>query len=86
MPGVKLKNNKVSENNFFANIITTSVFGAILASVAGSTIWQGRVFLYKEISIGNILEFAVNDYYIYFLLIFALIPVLSTLFKMEAEQ
>jgi len=81
-----LSDIKDSGNNFFANIITASIFGAILASIAGSTMWQGKVYLHKYITQGNIIEFAVNDYYVFFLLIFAVIPMLTSLFKRKLEQ
>lgn len=65
----------------FTGLFTASLFGAVLASIAGSNLWQGKTILYKEITASGIADLAVYDYYVMLLLIFSAFPLLSLLLK-----
>jgi hypothetical protein len=57
-------------------LIITSIFGAILASITGVTIWQGRVLLDSDITLSGLLSNISFEYFIFFLIIFSSVPLL----------
>jgi len=51
------------------HILIISLTGALSASLLGSTIWQGKVYFYKEITLANFAEIISGEYFIFFLVI-----------------
>ena len=81
----ELTGNK-NGNNYFIYITISSVFGAIIASVTGSTMWQGNVLLNHEITLSNLFVNTSIEYFIFFLLIFSALPVILPFIKFRGEN
>jgi len=84
---LKLSNKENNEpvNNNMVFIIISSVFGAIIASVTGSTMWQGKVILNREIIISNLFTIISCEYYIFLLIILSAVPVILSFIKPKVE-
>lgn len=74
-----------AENNV-TFLIITSAFGAILASVSGANMWQGKVFLKHDITLSNLLTNISFEYFIFFILIFSSVPLLLFFIKPKNEN
>ncbi len=67
-------------------LLIISLMGAIIASVSGSTMWQGNVYFRKEITLANFGETIGGEYFIFFLVIFASAFLVSSNLKQIGEK
>lgn len=51
-------------------LVIIALTGALIASQLSSNMWQGEVYMHKEVSLANLGELMAGEYFIYFLAIF----------------
>lgn len=62
--------NSQDNRTYFVHILSITLFGSITASLLASTMWQGKVLIYRQVTLANLGELVSGDYFVSFMVIF----------------